>query len=101
MAERLLIGVFSLWLLLSLAVYIPAVGPVIRRYDWFALVPEWKFFAPAPAQHDYHLLYRDRLSGGCLTDWTEIKPLRERRWWNLVWNTAKRENKALVDIVSE
>lgn len=65
------------------------------------LVPEWRFFAPQPAQGDYHLLYRDRYHDGSLTNWTEVRPTMERRWWNVAWNPGKRERKAVFDAFTE
>lgn len=63
------------------------------------LVPEWKFFAPNPAQGEYHLLFRDQLADGTVTPWTEVTFPHNRRWWNVVWNPEKRANKALFDAI--
>ena len=101
MADSLLVGILGVWLLLSVLVYVPALQPGIRRWDLLALVPEWRFFAPTPAQHDYYLLYRDQLEDGSLTDWTEVRAATPRCSWNLVWNTSKRGNKALFDAIKE
>jgi hypothetical protein len=97
MGEVLAIGVYVVWLALSLSVLIPKVGPVIRLLDGLFLIPEWKFFAPNPARGDFHLLYRDRLADGTLTPWTEVAPGEPRRWWNIVWNPGRRGRKALFD----
>jgi hypothetical protein len=93
-------GIFGSWILLSVLVYVPKLQTFIRRWDWFALIPEWRFFAPNPGQHDYHLLYRDKLRDGSITDWTELTPTKERPWWGFVWNPGKRGNKALFDAVA-
>jgi hypothetical protein len=72
----------------------------IRRYDYFNLIPLWTFFAPNPGQSDYHLLYRDKLRDGSLTDWAEIPLTHRREVKAFVWNPMKRETKVLADIVN-
>jgi len=101
MGELLIIGLFGVWFLLSVFVYPPKLNKIIRKLDWFSLIPEWRFFAPNPGQHDYHLLYRDKFQDGSLTQWTEIMLTTQRRWWNMVWNPGKRGNKAFLDTVIE
>ena len=99
--ELLVASSFGLWFLLSLLVLVPRLRPYIRLWDICSLVPEWKFFAPNPAQGDYHLLYRDQLPDGTVTPWTEIMLAQTRCWWNAAWNPGKRPNKALFDAVIE
>ena len=101
MGDWLIRGVFGIWLLLTVLVLFPKLNPVIRGLDLLALVPEWRFFAPIPGQHDYHVLYRDEFVDGSVTDWTELPLVSDRRWWNIAWNPGKRGNKALFDAVSE
>jgi hypothetical protein len=98
-AEVLLIGFFAVWFVISVLCLLPSLRDHIRRRDVLTLIPEWKFFAPNPGQWDYHLVYRDQLPGGILTDWTEVAEVTPRAWWNAVWNPAKRGNKALADCV--
>ncbi|GHO97534.1 hypothetical protein KSF_075820 [Reticulibacter mediterranei] len=100
MSEGLVSGFFGIWALLCVLVYIPRFKKAIRQRDWFKLVPEWRFFAPRPAQGDFHLLYQDTLHDGSCTNWTEARPMLERSWWNIVWNPGKRERKALFDVVN-
>jgi hypothetical protein len=99
--ELLVSGFFGVWFLLCLLVLVPRLRPYIRVWDIFSLVPEWKFFAPNPAQGDYILLYRDQLADGTVTPWTEVALAQKRRWWNAAWNPGKRANKALFDAMVE
>ena len=101
MGESLLVTVFGMWLLLSVLVLFPGPNAAIRRWDWFALIPEWRFFAPVPGQHDYYVLYRDKFSDDTVTDWTELEITGHRWWWSIVWNPGRRANKALLDTVME
>lgn len=94
-------GVFGAWLLLALLVHVPALKPHIRGWDVLSLVPEWTFFAPRPAEWDYHLLFRDVYADGGVTSWAEVKVAEERAWWNFVWNPDRRGRKALFDAVTE
>lgn len=92
---------FGTWTVLCLFVLFPKLRNSIRQHDLFMLIPEWRFFAPMPAQGDFHLLYRDRFHDGGLTYWTEVQPQTKRRRWNIVWNPGKRERKALFDAINE
>lgn len=89
------------WLLLSVLVLVPRLTLPIRLLDPLSVIPEWKFFAPNPAQGDYCLLYRDQFPDGSLTPWTEVVQSAGRRWWSMLWNPGKRANKALFDAVVE
>lgn len=72
----------------------------IRAYDYFSLLPIWTFFAPNPGQSDYHLVYRDKLDDGHLTEWREIEITEPRRPYSFLWNPEKRSKKVLSDVVA-
>jgi hypothetical protein len=93
--------IFSAWLVVSALVYIPAIKKEIRKRDIFGLIPQWNFFAPHPAQHDFHLLYQDQLQDGSVTAWTELALFDKRPFWSIVWNPEKRCKKALSDAVTD
>jgi hypothetical protein len=95
------LAIWTIWLLLSILVYVPALTPHVRQWDLLALVPEWKFFAPHPPQHNYHLLYRDISEDQQVTGWKEVALAENRRWWNFIWNPGRRARKAFFDVVSE
>lgn len=99
--DTLVTAVFGIWLVASVLVYVPGLKLHIRKWDVLALVPQWNFFAPRPAQHDYVLLYRDQLEDGSITDWTQVSVIAPRRIWSIIWNPRKRDNKALFDTVTD
>lgn len=90
---------FCFWAMCTLLVHFHKIRPYIRNRDYLSLVPEWKFFAPRPGEHDFHLLYRDMDEEGKASSWHEVKIGNDRRWWNGMWNPSKRGNKALFDVV--
>ncbi len=93
-------GVLAAWTAATVVAALPP-GRWLRRRDPLGLIPQWTFFAPNPGTHDYHLLWRDRLVGGLVTDWSEIELPRGRRGpIAVLWNPEKRANKALLDLVS-
>lgn len=100
MAEKLAIALWAVWLLLSIVVHLPPLTPLIRRWDFLSLVPEWKFFA-RPPQHDYHLLYRDVGQDGSVSGWLQVSVAEPRAWWNFLWNPGRRARKALFDAITE
>ncbi|RKH45853.1 hypothetical protein D7X55_25105 [Corallococcus sp. AB049A] len=73
---------------------------LFRALDVFGLIPRWMFFSPSFSASDYHLLYREALCDGTLTQWREI-PLAERRsLLGAVWNPERRHRKAVATAVA-
>jgi hypothetical protein len=99
--EAVSLVVASLWLLVSVLFQTKRVKFVsfLKRYDYFAMIPAWSFFAPNPGTSDVHLLYRDKLVDGNVTNWTQIRwevtPLR------FVWNPHKRLQKGISDMATD
>jgi hypothetical protein len=90
------------WLAATVRFHVPIADNLeLRRKDLFGLVPDWRFFAPTPAKLDYHVLYRDRLVDGTMSDWTELQFGRPRRWYCFVWNPYRRDRKGMFDLVTE
>jgi hypothetical protein len=71
----------------------------VRHRDVFGLLPLWTYFAPNPGQSDYHLVCRDKLADGRLSQWREVEINEPRKWYSLLWNPEKRGKKVLVDAV--
>lgn len=95
-----IIGVLLLWLVCSVILQFgPGWFSFIERYDLFMLLPRWTFFAPRPGMSDYHLLYRDQLPDGSLSDWVEIPITEERKPFSFLWNPEKKSKKILSDVV--
>ncbi|QWF82484.1 hypothetical protein [Amycolatopsis sp. CA-230715] len=74
--------------------------PGARRYDpTGAAIPDWRFFAPRPGMHDYHLLVRDELPDGSVTDWREVLPVEQRAPRHFFWYANRRAEKVVADSV--
>ncbi|MCF6525231.1 hypothetical protein [Streptomyces sp. JJ36] len=73
-----------------------------QRIDLFsALFPNWRFFAPTPAQHDYHFFYRTLSHDGTTSTWKMVKVIEGRRPGQIAWFPGRRPEKAVFDICSE
>jgi hypothetical protein len=73
-----------------------------RDYDPTGLfVPNWRFFAPEPAQHDFHLLHRVLTAGGEQTPWRETRQITPRAWRHAAWFPDRRRDKAMFDVCNE
>jgi hypothetical protein len=105
MDEGLLNGtvttVLILWFLACVVAQLPGKpSQTIRHFDPLGFLPSWSFFAPRPAQSDFHILYRDFMRTGSVTEWREvIRPLW-RPWYSFAWNPEKRQKKALFDAIN-
>ena len=103
LVDAILAVFLAAWLGLCIATQFPQdVFQRMRRWDIFHLLPRWSFFAPRPLTSDYHFLYRDSLSDGTHTDWTELSfsPPRMALLASL-WNPEKRQAKEFCDLVSD
>lgn len=97
-----LYGALSTWLSLTLMEQLQKGAKINRRLDPLnALIPNWRFFGPQPAMHDCHLLYRDELAGGEMTDWREVEVVEERRTSHMLWHPNRRREKVIFDVTEE
>lgn len=73
-----------------------------QRIDMFsALFPNWRFFAPTPAQHDYHFLYRTLNHEGETSPWRMVEVIAGRKLPQIFWFPGRRPEKAVFDICTE
>jgi hypothetical protein len=71
----------------------------IRKLDPFGTwLPNWRFFAPEPSQHDFSVLHRVLTVDDKQTPWTETVPIETRRWAHALWFPSRRHDKALFDV---
>jgi hypothetical protein len=94
-------GFFALWLIATAATTVEGMlddDYLPNSVFIGVLAPNWNFFSPRPGRWDFHLLYRDRLSDGSLTGWTQLMEFSETtdhpKW---LWNTATHRAKFLFD----
>ncbi|WP_326623110.1 hypothetical protein OG863_39270 [Streptomyces decoyicus] len=69
--------------------------------DAFALLPNWRFFAPEPATHDFHFFYRTLNTAGETSRWQPVDVISGRRLHQIFWFPGRRVEKAVFDICSE
>ncbi|KXP07375.1 hypothetical protein HWD35_08645 [Tsukamurella tyrosinosolvens] len=74
----------------------------VRRLDPIGiLIPNWRFFAPEPARHDFHVVHRTVGTDGGVTEWRETVPSRRRTWRHALFFPERRRDKALSDVCTE
>jgi hypothetical protein len=74
---------------------------LLRRYDRIGvLIPNWRFFAPIPGQHDYRLLHRVITADGQPGGWRVSVDIVPRKWHHGLWHPDRRRNKAAFDLCS-
>ena len=72
-----------------------------RQYDFTGLaIANWRFFAPEPAQHDFHVLHRVLGEDGP-SPWALTVEIPERSWRQAIWFPDRRSDKALFDVCHE
>ncbi|WP_197351730.1 hypothetical protein [Streptomyces bathyalis] len=73
-----------------------------QKMDIFSgMFPNWRFFAPTPAQHDYHILYRTLNHEGETSPWRMVEVIVGRKLPQIFWFPGRRPEKAIFDIVTE
>lgn len=86
------------WLGLTLAQQTGRARRLVAAVDPTGIVvPDWRFFAPNPAVHEYRLLVRDRLDDETVTDWEDLMVTHTRRHRHAVWSPQRRMEKGLFD----
>ncbi|MFR9676221.1 hypothetical protein [Streptomyces sp. TR06-5] len=73
----------------------------MQRKDTFSLLPNWRFFAPTPAMHDYHLLYRTLGHDGETSRWRAVEIITGRKLHQILWFPTRRPEKACFDVCGE
>ncbi|WP_158692713.1 hypothetical protein [Streptomyces roseochromogenus] len=63
-----------------------------------SLIPNWRFFAPTPARHDFHILYRTLTTSGEQSEWKQASSITPRSWSHAIWFPNRRAEKAVFDI---
>lgn len=91
------------WLLVTGSSHHPmALFDRFRPYDRTGmLIPNWRFFAPEPAQHDYLVLHRVLTADGEQSLWRQTSGYAPRAWAHVIWFPDRRHEKALFDVCSE
>ena len=102
-ATLALSGALGGWLLATTASQHPhKLFDGLRGFDMTGLVlPNWRFFAPEPAQHDYHVLHRVLDADGEQTPWRETYPITPRKWAHAVFFADRRREKGTFDVANE
>lgn len=87
------------WVVTLLSQHAQRMFDRFRPYDRIGLViPNWRFFAPEPAVHDFHLLFRVRDLDDEISEWADAFAVEERRWRHAIWFPARRREKAVFDV---
>ncbi|MCH0566465.1 MULTISPECIES: hypothetical protein [unclassified Streptomyces] len=74
----------------------------VQQLDSMAvLFPNWRFFAPTPARHDYQFLYRTLSVDRETSPWRTVEVIVGRRVWQIVWFPGRRAEKAIFDACQE
>ncbi|MET9109658.1 hypothetical protein [Streptomyces zhihengii] len=74
----------------------------LARLDVFSnLFPNWRFFAPTPAQHDLQFYCRTLDEAGETSDWAPVEVIAGRRAHQIVWFPTRRSEKAVFDLGTE
>lgn len=102
MIIRLIPWLFVVWFAVSfLCQFLPMrIQGLLRALDVFGLIPRWMFFSPAFAASDHHLLYREELCDGTLTQWREVPMAARRSLLSAVWNPERRHRYAVSSAVA-
>jgi hypothetical protein len=104
MVEKAIVSLLIVWGVATIFYQFNATSDFVGRWNYFALVPKWTFFAPQPKTTDYLLGYQDRdeASGSIFEPVIiDLKPARGlESAFRFIWNPAKRNTKAVVDITS-
>lgn len=94
---------FSGWLAATAAAQHPnrAFDRIRRTSRGRLPIPDWRFFAPEPGQWDDHVLVRVLDAEGTPSPWRQVIHFEPRQWRHAVYFPKHREEKALIDVITE
>ncbi|WP_200261925.1 hypothetical protein [Streptomyces sp. HSG2] len=78
-----------------------AFARLAQRDVFQGMFPNWRFFAPNPAQHDFHLHYRTLGAADDTSPWTELEIIQPRRPRQVAWFPERRAEKGVFDVSAE
>ncbi|MFI7276880.1 hypothetical protein ACL02R_28075 [Streptomyces sp. MS19] len=78
-----------------------AFNRVAKLDSFSALFPNWRFFAPNPAQHDYQFHYRTLDTAGETSPWRPVDVIAGRKPYQIAWFPGRRPEKAVFDLGTE
>ncbi|WP_187645421.1 hypothetical protein [Streptomyces sp. TRM49041] len=81
--------------------HIPTFNRISRLDSFSTFFPNWRFFAPNPAKHDYHILYRTLNEAEETSPWRQVELIAGRKPHQIVWFPERRPEKGVFDMCSE
>lgn len=96
-----LYGAFAGWFGLSVLQQLDRREVPSRVDPTSMMIPNWRFFAPVPARHDFDVLHRSRDAHGEVTPWREESFTVPRAVLQVLWHPRRRIEKAIFDVASE
>jgi hypothetical protein len=93
-------GFLGVWFALSVVANLLPRDSGIRRMPFSWALPEWRFFAPTPATHDYEVFFRVRSPGGLASD-PEFVAFPDRLGKRMLFNPHSRTRKATRDAIDD
>ncbi|MFD3658162.1 hypothetical protein [Streptomyces sp. NPDC058620] len=79
----------------------PSFSRLVRLDVFSTLFPNWRFFAPTPAQHDLQFYCRTLDESGETSEWVPVEVIAGRRAHQIVWFPGRRAEKAVFDLGAE
>lgn len=79
----------------------PSFSRVVKLDVFSTLFPNWRFFAPTPAQHDLQFYCRTLNEAGETSEWEPVEVIAGRRAHQIVWFPGRRAEKAVFDLGTE
>ncbi|WP_151770070.1 hypothetical protein [Streptomyces abyssomicinicus] len=79
----------------------PAFSRVLRLDVLNVVFPNWRFFAPNPAQHDLQFYCRTLDEAGRTSEWFPVEVIQGRTPRQILWFPERRAEKAVFDLATE
>ena len=90
----------GVWFALSVVANLLPRDSWIRKAPFSWVLPEWRFFAPTPATHDYQIFYRVRSHEGRPGEPHFVR-FPDPRWHRALLNPQSRTRKATRDAIED
>jgi len=92
-----ILAFIAVWFIFSILAQLNTPG--IHRFDYFKVLPTYKFFSPRPVSKDFCIYIRG-VTDDCKDNWTPLF-YNKKQWWCFIWNPQLRLSKALNDLFDQ
>jgi hypothetical protein len=97
----LVVLVYAIWFLASVAGQIPAVAGLKKRVNILGVIPNWFLFTGGLVTRDCCLYHRSKNGQGIYTNWQRLSFTSPRPALSFLWHPQRFAGKSMLDLCAQ